>query len=227
MMTMNAARRRRALGPWAVAAVIALAAGTAGAVVVGLLVSVSSLNPFASTTSERNDAVVLAKLQNLSRYEAATARFQTTVEQERTARALPEWVSGERVVLQAEGDVTATVDLTHLADQVQLSDDGKAATVHLPTPELSDPRLDPGTTRVIAHDRGIVDRVGDAVSGNPFDDSELEQRAEAKLATAAEDSELSNRARTNTEEFVRSTLQAAGVERVTVVFDQPSAQAAA
>ncbi|MFN8038828.1 MAG: DUF4230 domain-containing protein [Acidimicrobiales bacterium] len=227
MMTMNAARRRRALGPWAVAAVIALAAGIAGALVVGLLVSVSSLNPFATTKTERNDAVVLAKLQNLSRYEAATARFQTTVEQETTSKAVPDWVSGERVVLQAEGDVTATVDLSHLAQSVQLSEDGKAATVHLPGPELSDPRLDPGTTRVIAHDRGIVDRVGDAVSGNPFDDSALEQRASDKLSVAASDSELSNRARTNTEQFVRSTLQAAGVDQVTVVFDQPSAAAAA
>lgn len=225
-MTMASSKPRRALGPWAVGLAAVIAAGGAAAVVVALLVSMTSLNPFATTTTERNDAVVLAKLANLSRYEAATGRFQTTVEQDTTARAVPDWISGERVVLQAEGDVEASVDLSHLASSLQLSDDGRAATVHLPAPELSTPRLDPASTRVIAHDRGVLDRVGDAVSGNPFDDSALEQRAQDKLAEAAGQSELTERARRNTEQFVRDTLQAAGVDQVTVVFDQvPAAPA--
>lgn len=219
MLTTPSPRSRRSLRGLAVAAVVAVSSALAGAVVVALVVSMTSLNPFASDTKERNDAVVLAKLADLSRYEAATARFTTNVEQETTSRLVPEWVAGERVVLQAEGDVEASVDLSAMASGLELSEDGRSATVHLPAPELSEPRLDPDATRVIAHDRGLVDRAGDAVSGNPFDDSELEQRASDKLVAAAEESELRDRARANTEAFVAETLRAAGVEQVAVVFD--------
>lgn len=226
-MTIATSKPRRTLGPWVLGAAAVVVAGGAAAVVAALLLSMTSLNPFATSRTERNDAVVLAKLADLSKYEAATARFQTTVEQQDRARAVPEWISGERVVLQAEGDVEASVDLSRLASTLQLSEDGTSATAHLPAPALSTPRLDPATTRVIAHDRGVLDRVGDAVSGNPFDDSELEQRAQDKLADAAAQSELEDRAKANTEAFVRDTLKAAGVDQVTVVFDQAPAPAAA
>jgi hypothetical protein len=186
--------------------------------------SVTSLSPFAARTHERADSVVLAKIQDLARFDAATGRFQTIVDQQTDNKLLPSWAAGQRVVLDAEGDVSASVDLSHLpTDAMQLSADGHCATVHLPAPVLDQPRLDPDVTRVLARDRGVLNRVGDAVSGsNPVDDQRLYQRASEKLADAAAQSDLTQRARTNTESFLLDTLRASGVTDVTVVFDQPA-----
>lgn len=198
------------------------------ALVVCLMVSIGHLNPFATHVSERNDAVVLTKVHDLARFEAASGRFTTMVDQERTSEVLPSWVSGERDVLAAEGTVEATVDFAQLPESaIERSADGKHATVHLPAPVLSEPRLDPAATRLISRDRGVIDRLGDAVGSGanaPIDD--LEQRAADKVAAAAEQSDLRDRARANTEKFLRDTLRSTGVEDVTVVFDAtPGARA--
>jgi hypothetical protein len=220
MSTVSAAKHSlgRILG--AVGAVVFV--GGALAVAFVLLTGISALNPFASTTSEHKDGVTLAAISNLSRYEAATGRFETIVDQQSETK-LPDWATGERVVLDAQGDVTASVDLSKLpADAIQLSADGKSATVHVPEPTLEQPRLDPSTTRVVARERGVLNRVGDALSGSdPTNDQKLYQRASEKLADAASQSDLQNRAKANTEQFLTDTLRQAGVNQVTVVFDAP------
>jgi hypothetical protein len=200
-----------------------------GAVLVALLGSLSSLNPFATRQTEHENAVVLTRIDDLERFEAAQGRFQTLVDTERTSEVLPPWLSGERVVLAAEGEVDATVDLSDLSSGgIQLSEDGSRATVHLPPPTLDEPRLDPDATRVINRDRGLIDRAGDALgSGHATDDGQLYERASDKLSEAAAQSDLTERARRNTETFLEETLRSAGVDEVTVVFDAPSpAQAA-
>lgn len=217
-------RRRFGLG-----ALFVTVVGVTGVTMVALLIAAVSLNPFASKTTEAKDSVVLAKMQDLARFDAATGRFTTVVDEQSSTKMLPTWASGERVVLEAEGDVAASVDFSKLGtDAIKLSDGGKTAVVHLPDPVLDPPRLDPDTTRVITRDRGVLDRLGDAVSGaDPSNDQHLYQRATEKLADAAAQSDLTARARANTEKFVRDTLRASGVQNVTVVFDAaPAGQAA-
>jgi hypothetical protein len=208
--------------------IIGVSAVGATTVVVALLIgSLSSINPFATHTTEHPSSVVLAQMHDLSTYEAATGRFQTLVDQDRTSSVLPEWASGEHVVLSAEGDVEATVDMTHAAESMQLSADGKSATVHLPAPQLTQPRLDPSSTRIIDRDTGLLDRVGNAVTDSSSDDAPLYQSASNKLEAAAAQSNLADVAKANTEKYVTDMLQKSGVEHVTVVFDAPGPKGAA
>ena len=113
------------------------------------------------------------------------------------------------------------MDLSQLpAGAITMSSDGKHATVRLPAPTLSEPRLDPATTRIVGHEAGIIDRVGEGVAGGDGADvAELQQRAATKLSAAAEQSDLKERARANTERFLRETLRSTGVTDVTVIFD--------
>lgn len=196
--------------------------GAALVVAVMLMASISSLNPFATTRTEHQDSVVMTKIKDLSKFEAASGRFTTIVDQE-TDTKLPGWATGERVVLDAEGDVSASVDLSQLpTDAIQLSEDGKSAVVHVPAPVLDEPRLDPDATRVVARQQGVLNRLGSAVTGsNPVDDQALYQRAAEKLSDAAGQSDLQDRARANTEKFLQQTLASSGVTDVTVVFDAP------
>ncbi len=220
MSTTSTAKRSIGRIVGGVGAVIIV--GAALFVAVALITGIAALNPFTTTTTERPDSVALAKITDLSRFEAATGRFETIVDQQKSSK-LPDWATGERVVLDAQGDVTASVDLSKLpADAISLSDNGTSATVHVPAPTLEPPRLDPATTRVVARERGMVNRLGDAISGSdPTNDQALYQRAADKLSAAASQSDLQARAEANTEKFLTDTLSTVGVKHVTVVFDAP------
>jgi len=198
--------------------------GIGGIVVAVLLVaSVALPNLLGSTTSEQPNAVTLARIQDLARFQAATGHFQTIVDVDNHANYLPDWVKGEHKVLAAEGDVAATVDLTGLdGDAIEISADGRQATIHLPAPTLQGAQLDRSATRVIARNRGMLDRVDDALtSGNPSSDDALYGRAEEKLSEAATQSDLSRRAEENTTKMLTGLLTGAGFDQVTVVYDAP------
>jgi hypothetical protein len=214
--TVVLAPRRR--GGLVVAAVLGLGAMVLAGVLIG---SVALPNLFATTVREQPDSVVLAKIEAMAELEAASGRFETIVDVEKDANLLPDWVKGEHTVLVAEGDVVATVDLADLDDDaLEVSEDGRHVTVHLPPPTLQAAQLDREVTRVISRDRGFFDRVDDALtSGDPTDDEELYVRAEEKLNEAAAQSDLSDRAEASATDTLTGLLENAGFERVTVVFD--------
>lgn len=180
-------------------------------------------NPFSETHKENPNAVVLAELRDQSRFVAATGKFQTVLDDQQDADYLPDWLKGQRVLFVAEGDVDASVEFGGLADNaIDVAPDGKSVTVHVPQPELSPPRLDPNNTRLVTRDRGVLDRVGDALNGgDPVDQQALYKRAEEKVSDAARQSDLQQRARENTERFLQSLLRGLGYQQVTVVFDPP------
>lgn len=193
--------------------------------VVVLLVGPWSLpNPLGTSEVERDHAVVLAELEDLSRYVAATGRFQAVVDIEQDADYLPDFIKGERVIFLAEGDVEAYVDFSELdEDAFEISDDGTTLTVTVPEPVLSEPRIDPEKTEVVASDRGLIDRIDDAItSGDPSPDQELYVRANDKIAAAAAESDLRDKARDNTESFLVTLGEGLGFDDVVVRFEDPA-----
>jgi hypothetical protein len=216
-------RAARLPGPTHVLSAIVVA--VVGIVVVLMLVFLlrpfGVSNPFTEERTERPNSVVLAQLIDESRYVAASGQFQTVLDVEQDTPWVPGFVKGERSVFIAEGDVEGSVDFSKLTeDAIQVSPEGDHVTVHVPQPQLSPPRLDPQDTRLVSRDRGIVDRVGDALSATGGGDQQaLYQRAEQKVAEAAEVSDLRARSRQNTEQFLRSLLEGLGYEHVEVVWD--------
>ena len=184
-----------------------------------------SLNPFETETRDRSQPVLIKSLENLSDYHAATANMQVVVDVEEDAKLLPSFIKGERTLFVAAGTVDAAVDFRGLAkdpDAVQVSDDRKAVRLVLPAPRLTEPRLDPDRTRVYDRDRGVLDRVEDAVSDRPGDEQPLYQRATDKLAAAAaEDPRLLPTAERNTRSMLEGLLRGLGFERVTIEFRPP------
>lgn len=168
---------------------------------------------------DRSTPALLLVLDDLHEYHAATGSFQVVVDQERDTRYVPAVISGERTRLLATGTVDAYVDLTDLgADRVTLSPDGGSATVVLPAPRLAEPRVDPAQSRVLDRDRGLVDRLGDAVGDGATDDSALYALAGQKLAAAAAQSDLRDRAAGNTRDMLTALGHSFGVAQVTVTF---------
>ena len=218
-----APRRRRRLRPRLVAAGIGLALLVpAGFQVADWLPD----NPLGQDVVDTSTPPLLLALDDLSEYHAATGTFQVVVERDVDTRYVPSVISGESVSFLATGTADAYVDFAGLdAGQVTLSADGTAATIALPAPRVGEVRIDPEESHVLDRDRGLVERLGDALGDNPVDDSELYALAEDRLAAAAAESDLRERAETNTRTMLTGLAQSLGVDEVEVRFAEPSGNA--
>src|SRR5918992_390538 len=187
-----------------------------------LVALLPDLNPFGEETKDRSQPVLLKSLENLSDYHAATANLQVVVDIEEDARLLPSFIKGERTLFVAAGSVDAAVDFAGLRrapGPVRVADDRRSGTLRLPAPKLLEPRLDPDRSRVYDRDRGVLDRVEDALSDRPGDEQPLYQTAEDKLAAAAAaDPKLLQTAERNTRAMLEGLLRGLGFERIRIDF---------
>ncbi len=199
-------RRGRRRGV-AVTAVVVLLVGIAILATVLLRLLPSLSNPFGTETVDRSGPVLLARLTDLARFQAATGSFQVIVDVEKDVKNVPSALAGQRTLFVANGDVDAYVDFATIdQDAVTVSADGKRVDIVLPPAQLSDARVDTEQSRVYSRDRGIFDRLGGVFSDNPTSERELYLSAENKFEEAAEASELRQRAEANTRTMLTGLL---------------------
>ena len=204
-----------------------IALGVTAAIVIGALQLFGGLgdlfgNPFRSERTERVDPAVLTALEDADELRAATAELEVVVEVEDDTRFLPDLLSGQQTTFLAAGTVDATVDLG--AATIKPTADG-GVIVTLPTPILDRVHVDSERSRVLDRDRGLFDRVGDAFTDDPDDDSDLYLLAEDELVRAAGETALLTQAEDSARATVVNLLNDAGVADVTVVFATPAAPA--
>ncbi|MEU6082697.1 DUF4230 domain-containing protein [Streptomyces sp. NPDC047108] len=206
--------------PWWFAAPLSLVVLLVLVVAAGQLRLLPGLeNPFGTETEDRTGPAVLKSVQDMSRYEAASGNFQVVVDLDKDARFLPDAVRGNRTLFVGTGSVGAYVDLGALdKDAVAVTEDRKGATLRLPRAHLKKPDLDVERSYVVARERGLLDRVGDAFSGNPGDEQEVRKVAVKHIGKAAEESDLVGRAESNTRRMLENLLRSLGFEDVSVTF---------
>lgn len=174
----------------------------------------------AAETVDRSPAALLVAVRDIADYHAATGTYQVVVDVEHDNQNVPEMISSERSTLLATGSVDARVDFSSIGPgAVSISPDRRQATIHLPAPTLAPATIDPAQTRIVGRERGLVQRVEDAVGDHPRDDSELYTLASKKLNAAAVQSDLTGRAANNTRAMLTGLAQSLGYTSVTVTFD--------
>jgi hypothetical protein len=199
--------------------------GTIG-VIVGLVFGLKAIdlwpdlrNPFGTETTDRSGPVLLESMQDLSRYVAAEGNFMVPVDIQESNRILPDFLAGQRTLFIGAGTVDAYVDFSKLSEgAIKVSPDGKSVEITLPQPQLEKPSLDLDRSYVFAQERGLIPRVGDLFGGNANDQQQVYQLAEQKIAEAAAQSPLLDRARKNTQAMLESMLHQLGFERVTILW---------
>jgi hypothetical protein len=193
--------------------IVALLAGVA-------LVARSLLGtPFTTTTVDHSPPPVIVDLSDLSEYHAAQAQIEVVIDQEDDVAWMPSALAGERVQFVGVGTVDAVVDFTTLpGSAVVVSEDGTSVVVTLPQPELMAPVLDHDVSHVMNRDRGLFNRIGGIFSDNPTSEAALYDAAAAKMAEAAEATDLRQRARENTTAMLYTMLRSLGFEHVVVTF---------
>ncbi|NKX54235.1 DUF4230 domain-containing protein [Arthrobacter mobilis] len=189
-------------------------------VVVGALVALAVLgaantfgfSPFQSRQTDRSQPALLTSIKDISQYHAAVGNFQVVLDREDDDIAwMPDIIAGRRTLFVAAGTVNAYVDLSGLAEKdLKLSADGKSATVRLPEPQLDKPNLDHDRSYVFMQDRGVLDRIADAIETPQ--QAQFYRLAETKMTAAAEESELQKRAAENTKAMLTGMFGSLGIQ---------------
>ncbi|WP_024477261.1 DUF4230 domain-containing protein [Arthrobacter sp. CAL618] len=168
-------------------------------------------NPFQATQIDRSQPVLLKSIQDISEYHAAVGNFEVVLDIEEDIDWVPGFVAGRRTLFVAAGTVNSHVDFSGLSgDDLTLSADGKSVTVRLPEPEIGKPNVDFDRSYIFGQDRGIVDRITDAIETPK--QAELYGLAETKMFAAAEESELRAQAAENTRAMLTGMFGSLGID---------------
>jgi hypothetical protein len=203
-------------------AVLGIATALSANLVMGGL---ANLNPFKNgfiqqRTIDRSGPAVLKAVTDLGTLQAASGYYEIVIDVQKSVDNVPSFLAGRRVLFVAAGTVDATVDLRGLgAGAVTVDGSRTAATITLPKPRLSQPTLDLKRSYVYDEQRGLFDRIRDAVSGSPDDEKQLYTLAQQRLTQAAQaNDELVNRAEANARGVLQGLLRPLGFTDVTVTF---------
>jgi hypothetical protein len=212
----------RSLTAALVVAVLLISGAVALNVTTGAL---QNLNPFRNgvvqeRTIDRSSPAVLKAITDLGQFQAASGYYELVVDVEKDVKPVPSFLAGERVLFVAAGSVDVGVDLRGLGNgAVKINADRTSATITLPHPSLSQPNLDLQHSYVYSQQRGLMNRIKDAVGSNATDQQQLYALATQKLAAAARQSnELTTRGETNTRSMLEGLLRSLGFTDVTIQF---------
>ncbi|MFI5858118.1 DUF4230 domain-containing protein [Streptomyces parvulus] len=174
---------------------------------------------FGTETKDRSGPALLKSIQDISRYDAASGNFQVVVDLEKDTKFLPDAVRGTRTLYVGAGTVDAFVDLGKVGeDDVTVNEDRTSATLRLPHAALGKPALDPDRSYAVSKQRGLLDRLGDLFSDNPNGEQAVQKLAARHIGEAAEDSELTARAESNTTAMLQGLLRSLGFKEVRVAY---------
>ena len=179
-------------------------------------------NPFADKTTDRSQPVLLQSMRDLSRYVAADGTFQVIVDLQEDKNNIPDFLLNQRTLFVGSGSVEEYVEFGALSDDALKIDEAKKTIqITLPPPQQSTAALDMTKSYVVAEERGLLNRIGDAFRSDPSKQQKVYQLAQQRITEAARGSGLDQRARDNTEHMLESLFTRLGYTSVTVTYGNP------
>jgi hypothetical protein len=162
-----------------------------------------------TTTIDTSSMSVVEKVRRLSRLETVVYSIDKVVEGQRENVLLPSFLTGDKLLLIAHGEVIAGIDLGQLkAGDVSVG--GDTVRIHLPAPQILATRLDNQHTRVYSRTTGLL------VAADPNLESQVRQAAEQQITQAAISDNILDKARQNAQASVTTLLYGLGFHQVQV-----------
>jgi len=181
-------------------------------------------NPFAETTTETSQPVLLKSISSLSRYEAASGSFEVVVDLTKRTSLLPSFIEGSETLFIGQGTDIAFINFAGLKSQaITVNANRTAVTVTLPKAQLEPAVLNTSQSYVYAQQQGLFNRIGNFFSGNPNSQQQVYILAAQKIQTAAQQSPLLPEAEKNTQQMLTGMLTSLGFRHITVTFGTPKA----
>nr|WP_221379720.1 DUF4230 domain-containing protein [Actinoplanes polyasparticus] len=179
-------------------------------------------NPFSDQTTDRSQPVLLQSMRDLSRYVAADGTFQVIVDLQENKENIPDFLVNRRTLFVGSGTVEQYVEFGSLSDKaLQIDNDKNTVTITLPPPQQGTANLDLQKSYVVAEERGLLNRFGDAFKSDPGKQQQVYALAQQRITEAARASGLDERAKQNTESMLESLFTRLGYSTVTVTFGSP------
>jgi hypothetical protein len=169
------------------------------------------LAPILGQPTQNSEAVVLG-VQKLNQLATAKQTIQVIVTEEQNTRIfqqpLPEFLTGEKVLLVAVGDVEAGRNLDELGkDDVHVQE--KEVTINLPDAEILDSSLNEDKTELYDRDRGLL-----KIQGNDALLEEARWDAEDRMVDVAKGNGIVEQAQQNAEQSIRAFVTSMGYQEV-------------
>ncbi|MGC2194876.1 MAG: DUF4230 domain-containing protein [Terriglobales bacterium] len=202
-----------ARGRWRSGIVLGIVLGALGTLVIARQATPSFWNGWAgrllgrSTELDVSQPTVVNKIQQLQRLETVVYTMDKVVSGEKENAILPDFLTGDRLLMLVHGDVVAGVDFSGLKSG-DVAVDGKQVRLHLPEAQLFSTRLDNTRTRVYSRQTGLL------VPVDPNLESQVRQEGERQLQQAALLDGILKTANVNARATLTSLLQGLGFERV-------------
>lgn len=186
-----------------------------GALVLALAVlgvaTMAGFSPFRLGQADRDHPALLKSIQDVSQIHTVIGHSEVVINDKSDDTWVLPVLAGRRTLFVAAGTVNAYVDLPGLTEKdLTLSPDGKSVIVRLPEAQLDKPNLDLDRSYMYSQDRGVLDRIADAIE-EPEQDK-IYKLAEKKFVDAAEESEPRKRAAENTRTFLTGILGGRGIQ---------------
>jgi hypothetical protein len=150
---------------------------------------------------------VVDRIQRLQRLETVLYTMDKLVTGAKENSLLPDFLTGDRLLLMVHGEVVAGVDFSNLKpDDVRVN--GKHVRLHLPAAQIFSTRLDSAKTRVYSRQTGLL------VPTDPNLETQVRQEAERQLKEAALADGIVRTAQQNAALTISSLLQGLGFEKI-------------
>jgi hypothetical protein len=161
-------------------------------------------------------------MRDLSRYVAADGTFQVIVDLQEHKENVPDFLINRRTLFVGSGTVEEYVDFGSLTEgAITVNNDDNSVQIKLPAPQQSTAALDMERSYVVAEERGLLTRIGDAFGSDPNKQQNVYELAQQRITEAARGSGLDQRARDNTQKMLQSLLSRLGYTSVKVTFAAP------
>jgi Protein of unknown function (DUF4230) len=152
---------------------------------------------------------VVDRIQRLQRLETVVYNMDKIISGERINPILPDFLTGDRILMIVHGQVVAGIDFSQLRSG-DISVNGKEVHVKLPAPQVLITHVDNGRTRVYTRSTGLL------VPMDPNLETQVRQQAEQELKEEALQDGILAVARVNARSTVTGLLLALGFEKVEV-----------
>jgi Protein of unknown function (DUF4230) len=162
-----------------------------------------------SLSIDISQPTVVDKIQRLARLESVTYTMDKMVEGDRTSSILPDFLVGDKLLLNVHGEAIAGIDLSQLKPS-DVVVNGRSVHVHLPPAQIFVTALDSGKTRVYSRATGFF------VQADPNLETEVRAKAEEQLRESAQAAGILETARKNAASTVTKLLLSLGFEQVRV-----------
>jgi hypothetical protein len=162
-----------------------------------------------TTTLDTSAPAVVERIRKLSRLETVVYSIDKIVQGDREYPVLPSFLTGDKLLLIAHGEVMAGIDLSQLqpADVTIRKD---TVSIHIPAPQVLSTRIDNQQTRVYSRLTGLL------VTPDPNLESVVRQAAEQQITQAAISEGILDKARQNAQASITALLYGLGFHTVDV-----------